>query len=70
MMDIVIQDEGVQNGFLAAKDDEYAEIIKEILSLTPTERNEIRTRAKESVDRFSEEEFSKCFLQAIGSLFV
>lgn len=67
-MDIVIEDERQRNGFLAKTDEEYAEIINNILNLSPSKRQEIRLRARKSVDRFSEGEFSKGFLSAVKSL--
>ena len=68
-MDIVEQSRGKRNGYLAAEVSEYAKVPHEILLLKPKEKSEIRSRARESVNRFSEEEFSKKFLLAVGLLF-
>lgn len=68
LMDIVLQDEKQRNGFLATDEKEYAQVINKILKFTPSQRQEIRLRARKSVDRFSEEEFSTRFLSVVEPL--
>jgi alpha-1,2-mannosyltransferase len=68
LMDIVTQAARLRNGFLASDELEYAQVIQNILSLSSNERSEIRVRARKSVDRFSESEFSKGFLNAVTLL--
>jgi len=64
LMDIVSETARIRNGFLASDEDEYAEVIKSILNLSVKERADIKLRARQSVDRFSESEFSIGFLKA------
>lgn len=67
-LDIVIPYEGGQTGFLADDEDSYADAMERILSLTPAERMEIRRRARQSVGRFSDQEFEASFLAATEPL--
>lgn len=59
-MDIV--DEG-QTGFLASDIDSYATMMRQILEMKPEEREKMRERARESVDRFSTANFERCFIE-------
>lgn len=56
-------------GFLAQSADEFAHIIKFVLQQRDEEVNEIRERAKASVDRFSNKKFQEEFLRAVEPLF-
>lgn len=56
-------------GFLAQTADEFAHIIKFILQQSDEEINEIRERARASVDRFSNRKFQEEFLRAVEPLF-
>lgn len=56
-------------GFLAQTADEFAHIIKFILQQSEEEINEIRERAKASVDRFSNKKFQDEFLRGVDPLF-
>ncbi|XP_039601162.1 GDP-Man:Man(3)GlcNAc(2)-PP-Dol alpha-1,2-mannosyltransferase isoform X2 [Polypterus senegalus] len=67
-MDIVVPYNGEKTGFLADDEDSYAEAMKVIVSLSPEERQEIRRRARQSVSRFSDQEFEGSFLSASESL--
>lgn len=67
-LDIVIPYESGQTGFLADDEDSYADAMERILSLTPSERMEIRRRARQSVGRFSDQEFEASFLAATEPL--
>ncbi|XP_016987929.1 GDP-Man:Man(3)GlcNAc(2)-PP-Dol alpha-1,2-mannosyltransferase [Drosophila rhopaloa] len=68
LLDIVETSEGSQNGFLAVDAVEYAENILHII-VNNDEMNGIRTAARASVERFSEQEFEKNFLRAVSTLF-
>lgn len=67
-LDIVVPYEGGQTGFMADDEDSYADAMERILSLTPSERMEIRRRARQSVARFSDQEFEASFLAAMEPL--
>ncbi|RZC42350.1 GDP-Man:Man(3)GlcNAc(2)-PP-Dol alpha-1,2-mannosyltransferase [Asbolus verrucosus] len=69
LLDIIETSEGSRLGFLATTPDEYAYIIKYILTSGDEEINEIRERARASVDRFSSSKFRDEFLRAIEPLF-
>ncbi|XP_078101374.1 GDP-Man:Man(3)GlcNAc(2)-PP-Dol alpha-1,2-mannosyltransferase-like [Sander vitreus] len=67
-LDIVVEYEGGQTGFLADSEDSYAAAMETILALSPSARLEIRQNARRSVERFSDQEFEACFLAAMESL--
>ncbi|XP_069011263.1 GDP-Man:Man(3)GlcNAc(2)-PP-Dol alpha-1,2-mannosyltransferase-like [Embiotoca jacksoni] len=67
-LDIVVPYEGRQAGFLADSEDGYAAAMETILALSPAARLEIRRNARDSVDRFSDQEFEVCFLGNMESL--
>ncbi|XP_010791359.1 GDP-Man:Man(3)GlcNAc(2)-PP-Dol alpha-1,2-mannosyltransferase [Notothenia coriiceps] len=67
-MDIVVPFEGAQTGFLADDEDSYAEAVERILALSPAARLLIRSNARQSVARFSDQEFEACFLAAMEPL--
>uniref|UniRef100_A0A3P8TQI0 GDP-Man:Man(3)GlcNAc(2)-PP-Dol alpha-1,2-mannosyltransferase n=1 Tax=Amphiprion percula TaxID=161767 RepID=A0A3P8TQI0_AMPPE len=67
-LDIVVPHEGRQTGFLADSEDSYAAAMESILALSPWARLEIRRSARDSVSRFSDQEFEACFLSATESL--
>jgi alpha-1,2-mannosyltransferase len=64
-MDIV--DEG-QTGFLASDIDSYATTMRQILEMKSDERKEIRERARESVDRFSNKNFEEKFMEPLEKI--
>ncbi|EGD80510.1 ALG11 protein [Salpingoeca rosetta] len=67
--DIVLPADGKPTGFLASTAEEYAEHMHTILNMTPQQRLEIQTRARESVTkRFSEEQFKQGFLRQMQFL--
>ncbi|XP_036670678.3 GDP-Man:Man(3)GlcNAc(2)-PP-Dol alpha-1,2-mannosyltransferase [Drosophila suzukii] len=68
LLDIVETSEGSQNGFLATDAVEYAENILNII-VNNEEMDGIRSAARASVERFSEQEFEKNFLRAVSTLF-
>ncbi|CAF0865364.1 unnamed protein product [Adineta ricciae] len=61
-MDII--DEG-QTGFLASDIDSYATTMRHILEMKPDGRQQIRERARESVDRFSMMNFETKFMEPL-----
>uniref|UniRef100_A0A3P8ZRS3 GDP-Man:Man(3)GlcNAc(2)-PP-Dol alpha-1,2-mannosyltransferase n=1 Tax=Esox lucius TaxID=8010 RepID=A0A3P8ZRS3_ESOLU len=67
-LDIVVPYEGGQTGFLADSEDSYATAMETILALSPSERLEIRKNARQSVDRFSDQEFEASFLSSMEPL--
>lgn len=67
-LDIVVPHEGAQTGFLADSVDSYAAAMETILSLSPSARLEIRRSARQSVERFSDQEFEASFLAVTESL--
>ncbi len=68
LMDIVVEDATVRNGFLAISEKEYASVISYVLNLTPECRRAIRERARSSVDRFSDRDFDIGWRTAVESL--
>ena len=69
MRDITMEYNGCRNAFLATDELEYAEAIKHIIFMRPESRAVITKQAQASVDRFSEAQFNKLFLEALDSLF-
>lgn len=67
-LDIVVPFDGNQTGFLAEDEDGYAAAIDSILSLPSASRLQIRRNARQSVARFSDQEFEACFLAAMEPL--
>lgn len=67
-LDIVVPYDDRQTGFLADSEDSYAAAMETILALSPAARLEIRRAARQSVIRFSDQEFEVCFLAAMESL--
>ncbi|XP_075872601.1 GDP-Man:Man(3)GlcNAc(2)-PP-Dol alpha-1,2-mannosyltransferase [Nelusetta ayraudi] len=67
-LDIVVPYEGGQTGFLANDEDSYAEAMQQILALPPATRMQVRRNARQSVWRFSDQEFTACFLAAMEPL--
>nr|XP_023027193.1 GDP-Man:Man(3)GlcNAc(2)-PP-Dol alpha-1,2-mannosyltransferase [Leptinotarsa decemlineata] len=69
LLDIIETSEGSRLGFLAQTAEEFAHIFKFILQLSDEEVNEIRERARASVERFSNGKFKEEFLRAVEPLF-
>ena len=67
-LDIVVPFEGGQTGFLAEDEDSYTEAIERILALPSASRLQLRQNARQSVARFSDQEFEACFLAAMEPL--
>ena len=67
-LDIVTEYNGHKTGFLADSTDTFAEAIETIFKLSPDESASIRSNARESVNRFSDEEFEKAFIDVTALL--
>nr|Q7ZW24.2 RecName: Full=GDP-Man:Man(3)GlcNAc(2)-PP-Dol alpha-1,2-mannosyltransferase; AltName: Full=Asparagine-linked glycosylation protein 11 homolog; AltName: Full=Glycolipid 2-alpha-mannosyltransferase [Danio rerio] len=67
-LDIVVPYDGGPTGFLADDEDNYADAMERILSMSPATRLEMRRRARLSVSRFSDQEFEGSFLSAMEPL--
>lgn len=67
-LDIVVPFRGGQTGFLADSVESYASAMESILALSPEARLEIRRNARQSVERFSDQEFESSFLGAMESM--
>ncbi|GFR96963.1 GDP-Man:Man(3)GlcNAc(2)-PP-Dol alpha-1,2-mannosyltransferase [Elysia marginata] len=61
-LDIVVQHGNKPTGFLASDEDSYAAAMKTIFEMSSVERLEMRENARQSISRFSEEEFETVFL--------
>ncbi|XP_067841973.1 GDP-Man:Man(3)GlcNAc(2)-PP-Dol alpha-1,2-mannosyltransferase [Heptranchias perlo] len=68
-LDIVVPHDGGETGFLADSEESYADAVNTILSLSPEKRLEIRKNARQSVSRFSDQEFETSFISAVELLF-
>jgi len=69
MMDIIMEWDGSRSGFLATDENDYAEAIRCIMFMTKESHAVIRKQARASVERFSDQQFKKGFLEASDSLF-
>lgn len=69
LMDIIVEETGARNGFLAVNSKEYAAQVAYILSMTEEARETIRSRAKSSVNMFSSQQFESGWLRAVQPLF-
>uniref|UniRef100_A0A0E0F791 GDP-Man:Man(3)GlcNAc(2)-PP-Dol alpha-1,2-mannosyltransferase n=1 Tax=Oryza meridionalis TaxID=40149 RepID=A0A0E0F791_9ORYZ len=65
MMDIVLDEDGQQTGFLASKKEEYAEAIVKVLRMPEAERHEMATAARKRAQRFSEQRFHEDFTDVV-----
>ncbi|CAL5363897.1 unnamed protein product [Camellia sinensis] len=64
-MDIVLEEDGQQTGFLAQNVEEYADAILKVLSMPETERLKMAAAARRRAGRFSERRFYEDFKSAI-----
>ncbi|KAF3333914.1 GDP-Man:Man(3)GlcNAc(2)-PP-Dol alpha-1,2-mannosyltransferase [Carex littledalei] len=69
-MDIVLEEEGQQTGFLANTMEEYAHAIIEVLTMSDIDRLTIASSARNRAQRFSEQRFDRDIKDAIRPLFV
>ena len=58
-MDIVLEEDGLQTGFLACSVEEYADAILKIMRMSESERLEMAAAARSRAGRFSEQRFIK-----------
>ncbi|KAM6178560.1 GDP-Man:Man(3)GlcNAc(2)-PP-Dol alpha-1,2-mannosyltransferase [Rhynchocyon petersi] len=68
-LDIVVPHSGDVTGFLADSEDDYAETMAHVLSMSDEQRLQIRKSARASVCRFSDQEFEVTFLLSVEKLF-
>lgn len=68
-LDIVVPHEGEVTGFLADSEEDYAETMAHILSMSEEKRLRVRSNARASVNRFSDREFEVAFLSSVEKLF-
>ncbi|KAG9446768.1 hypothetical protein H6P81_012896 [Aristolochia fimbriata] len=64
-MDIVLEEDGQQTGFLASTVEDYADAIVEVLTMPEEERLKMATAARKRAERFSEQRFYEDFRAAI-----
>ncbi|KAF9668001.1 hypothetical protein SADUNF_Sadunf15G0081400 [Salix dunnii] len=64
-MDIVLEEDGQQTGFLAQNVEEYADAILKVLRMPETERLKMAAAARKRAGRFSEQRFVEDFKAAI-----
>lgn len=64
-MDIVLEEDGKQTGFLAQSVTEYADAILQICKMTENERLEMAGAARRRACRFSEQRFYEDFKAAV-----
>ncbi|XP_078177983.1 GDP-Man:Man(3)GlcNAc(2)-PP-Dol alpha-1,2-mannosyltransferase-like isoform X2 [Carex rostrata] len=69
-MDIVLEEDGQQTGFLANTVEEYAHAIIKVLTMSDTARLRIASSARNRAQRFSEQRFDRDIKDAIRPLFV
>ncbi|KAJ1690210.1 hypothetical protein LUZ63_014365 [Rhynchospora breviuscula] len=68
-MDIVLEEDGQQTGFLASTKEEYADAIIKVLMMSDTDRLKVASSARNRAQRFSEQRFDQDFKAAIRPLF-
>lgn len=64
-MDIVLEEDGQQTGFLVQDVEEYAEAILRIIAMPESERLKMAAAARKRAGRFSEERFYHDFKAAV-----
>ncbi|KAF7063765.1 hypothetical protein CFC21_070256 [Triticum aestivum] len=65
MMDIVLEEDSRQTGFLASRKEEFAEAILKVLRMPEPERREMAAAARKRAQRFSEQKFHEDFTNAV-----
>ena len=68
-LDIVVPHNNAPTGFLASSEREYAQAMDAIFTMPEEERRRLRENARESVGRFSEQEFEMSFLGNMAPFF-
>jgi len=69
LMDIIVEDAGARNGFLAVTPQEYAAHIAYILNMGEEARDGVRNRAAASSEMFSSQQFERGWIRATDPLF-
>jgi alpha-1,2-mannosyltransferase len=64
-MDIVLDEDGQQTGFLACTVEEYADAIFNVIKMSETERLKMAAAARRRASRFSEQRFCDDFKAAV-----
>lgn len=64
-MDIVLEEDGQQTGFLACTVEEYADAMLKIIRMPEMERLKMAAAARRRAGRFSEQRFSDDFKAAV-----
>jgi alpha-1,2-mannosyltransferase len=65
MMDIVLDEDGHQTGFLASEKEEYTKAIIKVLLMPEPERQEMAAAERKRAQRFSEQRFHEDFIEAV-----
>ncbi|OAY80011.1 GDP-Man:Man(3)GlcNAc(2)-PP-Dol alpha-1,2-mannosyltransferase [Ananas comosus] len=68
-MDIILEEDGHQTGFLASSKEEYCDAILKVLSMSEEERLQMAAAARKCAQRFSEQRFYEDFTAAIRPIF-
>lgn len=68
-MDIILEEDGHQTGFLASSKEEYCDAILKVLSMSEEERLQVAAAARKRAQRFSEQRFYEDFTAAIRPIF-
>jgi alpha-1,2-mannosyltransferase len=65
MMDIVLDEDGHQTGFLASEKEDYTEAIIKVLRMPESERQELAAVARKRAQRFSDQRFHEDFTESV-----
>jgi len=65
MMDIVLDEDDHQTGFIASKKEEFADAIIKVLSMSEQERQEMAAASRKRAQRFSGQRFHEDFTEAV-----
>ncbi|CAD6267227.1 unnamed protein product [Miscanthus lutarioriparius] len=65
MMDIVLDEDGHQTGFLASEKEDYTEAIIKVLKMPESGRQEMAAVARKRAQRFSDQRFHEDFTEAV-----
>ncbi|GAB4846492.1 asparagine-linked glycosylation protein [Ancistrocladus abbreviatus] len=67
-MDIVLEEDGQQTGFLARTEEEYADAILQVLRMSEEDRLKIAAAARKRAVRFSEQRFYEDFRDSVRTI--
>ena len=65
--DIVVPFKGEKTGFLAETEEEYADCLLNIYTMNDKKRSQVRQAALEHVDKFSQSNFEKNFIDTFNT---